>query len=320
MAKRKFQGSNIVELRVELVEELNKIKKDKILCDESEVKEMEEIKLSVSILGELVPAQMSKLAVHVLYDRISSACNFGELDDAICDYTAPDVSSDEEQQVEDLKDFCDALKLGETLFPPQLIKNMRRFVAGILQVMSEGCIGKNKKNLRVSPNDFLAIAAPFKSRHSVKPSMILDFLLFRRFFPGVCAVGAEPGSLGDMMEAMNRVDRWFETRPALSRFLDPPCVVVESLAAGGGPIAGLGNSIAATPAQHGAVLLSDTVTGGGATWKNVISCVSKESAVATATLIRGRHAGPGGVGGGVAGNDPCRVMYFNMTSQNHVQF
>ena len=49
----------------------------------SEVKEMEKIRLSVSNLGELVPAEMSKLAAHVLYDRVSSACNIGELDDAL---------------------------------------------------------------------------------------------------------------------------------------------------------------------------------------------------------------------------------------------
>lgn len=322
--KRKLQSSelnnaSVVGLRPELAEELKKIKKDEKLCDKDEVKCMEDMELSVSNLGVLEPTNMSKLAVHVLYDRISNACNIGELDDALADYTAPDVSIDEEQQVEGIKNFCDALQLGSVLLPSQSIQQMRRFIAGILSVVAEGCPA-HTQNMRVSPTDFLAIAAPFKSRRSVKPSMVLDFLLLRRFFPAVCAVGAEAVTLGEMMEAMNRVDRWCETRPALSRFLDPPCVIVESLAAGGGPVAGLGASIAASPIQHGAVLLPDTVTGGGAAWDNVISCATKEAAVPTATLIRGRHAGPGGVGGGVAGADPCRVMYFNMTNANHVEF
>ena len=70
-----------------------------------------------------------------------------------------------------------------------------------------------------------------------------------------------------------------------------------------------------------AVLLPETVTGGAATtWDNVTACATKESAMEAASLIRGRHAGPGGVGGGVAGTDPCLVMYFNMTNANHVEF
>ena len=73
------------DLQDHVASELTKIKADTSVCNEVEVKDMEKLEISVTTLGALDPKTMSKLAVHVIYDRISRVCNFGDLDDALAD-------------------------------------------------------------------------------------------------------------------------------------------------------------------------------------------------------------------------------------------
>ena len=78
MAKRKFQENNVVELHEELVEELveelNKIKSGKMLCDESQVKEMERIKEDKKSMEVQYKEQLNRLTREIEFrdSRISS--------------------------------------------------------------------------------------------------------------------------------------------------------------------------------------------------------------------------------------------------------
>lgn len=329
---------------------LQNLKLDTSLCDEREIKKIEDISSSVGV-SELLPfsesVPLSLLGAHVLYDKISQCLQHDadmlNIEDMISDVLAHDKEEEEEEEAEEAEEEEEEEEalVTETKFIEKDCKkwafervvewlssntgqcsnelmSVLKLVQYLCKTVHDGACPMDKLNIVMTPDDFMALAKPFLNRgRSPKASSCLDFLLVRRFLPGIRMLDADKyeTSTDDLCSVMDRVDRWFEKRPALARFLDPPCVVVEPL---GAPLGGLTASMAEMPAALGAAPLPDGL--GGGTWGNTIQCPSRSSAMAIAASIRARHPGPGGVGGAVAGSAGCRIMYFSMTAANHVEF
>lgn len=117
---------------------------------------------------------------------------------------------------------------------------------------------------------------------------------------------------------MDKIDSWFETRPAMQHFLDPPCFVVEPIAAGHA-VGGIAGTVATIPAAHGVRQMDDTLGAVADRWNGMFVANDRHAAVAAATAVRARHPGPAGLGGKVGGSRACRVVAFNMTAAGHFE-
>jgi len=116
---------------------------------------------------------MSKLAIHVLYDRLSQVCNVGELQDALTEYAERCEEAENDDIVEsiitDVSDLVEALEGRSNLHPPlAVVQSLIDFVHRIMGVVSVGCI--SPRNMKVTPCDFLVIASPFLNHRVVKTS------------------------------------------------------------------------------------------------------------------------------------------------------